>query len=92
MQGNVEIHEVAVFEENIHALDPIRGMVLRKEQVIKQGSTHRLVHDGETYDAVDGTFTVPAEFAEMLLNTPGWYPGPNPFPAEKPKARTKAAA
>ena len=90
----MEIHEVAVFEENIHHLDPVRGMVLRKEQVLKQGTTHRLVSDGVQYDAVDGTFDVPADVAAFYLATPGWFPGPNPFPADTPapKSRAKTAA
>ncbi len=80
---SVKIHQVEVFHEKHHTLDPIRGMVLKTEDVIRRGSASRISHElGEFDIEPDGSFIVPDEVAEFLCNTPGWFEGPNPFVEE----------
>ena len=99
---SVKIHQVEVFHEKHHVLDPVRGMVLKSEDVIRRGTASHISHDLGEFDVEsDGSFIVPDEVAEFLCNTPGWYEGPNPFvdeivaenaPPTKPSRRSKAPA
>ena len=90
----MEIHQVIESEVLRHELDPIRGVQMRKERVLKQGSAS-VITDPEfgEFKAENGTFDVPDGLAVTLLCQPGWYEGPNPFAevAEPKKARAKAA-
>ncbi len=91
----MQIHQVVASEVLRHEVDPIRGIQVRKEQVLQQGSA-ATVQDpefGTFHRAKDGSFDVPDELAESLLAQPGWFPGPNPFAEVEPKApRAKAKA
>jgi hypothetical protein len=94
----MQIHQVEVFDELRREIDPARGIVARREQVIRKGGATRIAHEGVTYEIdPDGSFDVPEEVAAVLVGKPGWYEGPNPFPAEveaqpKPRSRAKATA
>ncbi len=87
-----EIHQVEEAVERKHVIDPYHGMTIRMETVVKPSTTAAISHEGVTYKAVDGTFDVPQDVANLFLGYPGWAPGPNPFAeVEKPKrARAKS--
>jgi hypothetical protein len=92
------IHQVVVSEETRHEIDPVRGIQIRKEQVLKQGSSATIQdpEHGTFLRDKHGSFDVPDELGEQLCKQPGWYVGPNPFGevvAEAKKARaTKTRA
>ena len=93
----MQIHQVVVSEETRHEIDPIRGIQIRKERVLKQGSSVTIQDPEYGTFTVDkhGTFDVPDELAERLCAGPDWYPGPNPFgevAAEAKASRAKASA
>ena len=90
----MEIHQVIESEVLRHEIDPVRGIQIRKDRVLKQGSAS-VISDpefGEFKADKDGTFDVPDGLAVTLLCQPGWHEGPNPFaePEEPRKARAKA--
>jgi len=91
-----QIHNVEVSQTKRYVTDPEKGLVLKHDSLIKQGSASTITHDGETYKVdSDGTFDVSEECAAFLTHTPGWYNGPNPFVTEAPAAparRVKKAA
>lgn len=87
----MQIHEVVEQLEQKHELDPRHGVRLRTERVIVPSTTHVIAFDGETYEAENGTFDVPAEVAEFYLGRPGWFSGPNPFAEKVPAKRAKTA-
>jgi hypothetical protein len=89
-----QIHQVIASEEARHEIDPLRGSIVRKEQVLKRGSVEKIAspeHGGFSISD-DGTFDVPEELAEFYLKQPDWYQGPNPFvqmEEQKAKVATK---
>ncbi len=97
-----QIHQVEVFEEYHHEVDPIHGIRLSKVKRLKQGTTERISFNGETYEArPDGTFDVPTEVAEFFVGRPGWFDGPCPpfetvasgeVPEKAKRVQHKAAA
>lgn len=86
----MQIHEVVEQQVQKHELDPRHGVRLRIDRVLAPSGTERIVHGDETFDAVDGTFDVPAEVADFYLGLPGWFSGPNPFSEAKPAAQTRS--
>lgn len=92
-----QIHHVAVSHQDRYVLDPALGAVKRREEVLAPSSVDRVVHEGDTFEAENGSFNVPDELASFLLAQPGWHEGPSPFedddeaeakPAAKPRARS----
>jgi hypothetical protein len=82
-----QIHNVEVSQTKRYITDPEKGLVLRHDDNIQQGSASSITHDGETYTVdSDGTFDVSEECAAFLTHTPGWFSGPNPF---APQATTE---
>lgn len=77
----MKIHQVVETFENLHEIDPRKGPVLRKERVLKEGSTTAI--DDPTHGhfeiGPDGSFDVPDELGVFLCRTPDWFEGPNPF-------------
>lgn len=85
------IHNVQVHWRSEYALDPIRGTVLKKEEVLQRGTISAVAHDGVTYTVGDdGSFEVPADVAAALVGENGWYEGASPFPPEKPARKARA--
>ena len=93
----MKIHQVVVTHENRYETDPIKGIVIRKDEVLKPGGVVAL-QDPEfgSFEAENGTFDVPEELGARMCKGPDWYEGPNPFAEveahEKRLKRTKAAA
>lgn len=87
-----QIHKVEVEQVVRHELDARRGVVARKEEVLKASGAHRISIEGQTFDAVDGTFDVPAEVAAIFLAQPGWFEGPNPFSIDLDAVRVDSEA
>jgi hypothetical protein len=84
----VVIHNVQTFDRSEHVVDPVRGPILKKEQVLKRGTIETVAHEGKTYKIDNsGSFNVPDEVAEFLLEQPGWYEGESPFPVEPKKSK-----
>jgi hypothetical protein len=81
----MQIHHVEKIDQVVSVLDPVHGIVRRKESVIKQSSVTSI--DGKYKIQKDGSFDVPADVAEFLCNTPGWYLGMNPYAEEYLKAQ-----
>lgn len=75
----VRVHRVQVTSKDRWLTDPVEGLVKRREQIMRPADDHRIVHDGETYEAEDGTFEVPESVAQHLLRQPGWHEGDSPF-------------
>jgi len=74
------IHQIEESDQLRHVLDPVRGHVISREKVIKQGSAASISHEGEEYHILpDGSFDVSDEAAEFLCKHPGWYAGANPY-------------
>jgi len=93
----MQIHQVVVSEELRQEIDPIRGVQLRKEKVLKQGSSVTIQDPEHGTFKVDkhGSFDVPDELGARLIAGPDWYAGPNPFGEVvevAKKARAKASA
>ncbi len=87
-----KIHNVEVYDEKHYELDPVRGAVLKSEQVLKPGGAQVINHDDVEYEvSADGSFDVPDEVAELLLKQPGWFSGASPF-QEAPEVERKNAA
>jgi hypothetical protein len=81
-----QIHNVEVSKTKRYVTDPEKGLVLRHDDQIQQGGASTITHAGETYKVdTDGSFDVSEECAAFLCHTPGWFRGPNPFPAEVPQ-------
>jgi hypothetical protein len=87
----MKIHQVVESTELKHVIDPIRGMTVHREQVLKPGVAATIDHpEHGTFEInPDGSFDVPDELGEWLCNTPGWYEGSTPFGEQVD--RTKAA-
>lgn len=77
-----QIHHVAVTYRERWALDPERGAVKERQEVLGASGTWRIgAADGTAYDReADGTFMVPDEVAAFWLRRPGWFEGASPFP------------
>jgi len=95
-EAEMKIYQVVATEELRHEVDPIKGIRVRREQVIAQGGALSIAggEHGTFEIGSDGSFDVPDEFGRFMLNQPGWYEGVNPLgsptPVEAPK--TKATA
>lgn len=78
-----KIHEVIVKTRINHEVDPYSGHVARQVQVLSQGDTVQITHEGEKYDRDSNlTFTMPADAADYFLRQPNWFEGSSPFEAE----------
>jgi hypothetical protein len=87
------IHQVAEQTVSRFVMDPDRGQVMRSEIVMQPTGTHAISYGEETYAADDdGNFDVPVELGAILVATPGWREGPNPFPPEEVAAARGTAA
>ena len=89
----MQIHQVVVSEETRHEIDPIRGIQIRKEKVLKQGSslTIQSPEHGTFERDKHGSFDVPDELAEQLCAGPDWFTGPNPFGEVAAEAKKASA-
>jgi hypothetical protein len=92
-----QIYHVIQSTSDRYVLDPDRGMVQRRELVMKASDVAAIKHGEDTYEvASDGTFDVPEHVAAHFLRQPGWHQGPNPFAEAEPEpekpARAKAKA
>ncbi|HEX7355311.1 MAG TPA: hypothetical protein VF288_10825 [Mycobacteriales bacterium] len=88
------VHLVDTTTQIRHLVDPERGPVARREEVLGLAPVTSISHGGKTYQRDEtGTFDVPQDVADALvgrrLGTAGVFAGPNPLGApEKPaKAR-----
>ena len=91
----MKIHQVIVTEEVQHSVDPRRGVIARREQVLQQGSTREIKdpEHGKFDIGSDGAFDVPDELGLFFLKQPGWFEGANPYAEVKTTKRgAKAAA
>jgi hypothetical protein len=80
----MQIHQVEETQVPHYVMDPDRGQVLRTETVVRATSTTTIAYNDQQYGVgEDGTFDVPADIGEILVRTPGWKEGPNPFPPEE---------
>jgi hypothetical protein len=77
------IHQVETDTVIRHEVDPFRGHVAKRVEVLKQGTTSAIkFHDDREFEAVDGSFDLPEDVAAYFLGTPGWYAGASPFDQE----------
>lgn len=85
----MKIYHVVSKEVDRFVLDPLKGTILRRENILSQSDLESIVRDGETYEVdAQGTFDVPETIGRDLLNRAvangRWYEGENPFYAPYP--------
>jgi hypothetical protein len=102
----MQIYHVHTEYEDRWVLDPQRGHVKRREELITPSGTTTIVVPADQFDSTpdgdeftadnSGTFSVPDDVAAYFLRQPGWNEGLSPFPPEdtpaKPTRSRKAAA
>lgn len=87
----MQIYHVQSTVEDRHDVDPLKGIVVRREEILKESSLERLSHPehGTFERRADGTFEVPDDFGRFLLSrrmADGvWKQGKSPF-AKAPEA------
>ena len=87
----MQIYHVHTTYEDRWVLDPDKGSIKRREELMKPSGTTSIsvpagrfasCPDGETFEAEGSTFSVPDDVAEYFLRMPGWAEGLSPFPPE----------
>lgn len=80
----MQVHHVQSTFTERYVLDPARGPVKRREEVLAASGVTTISHDGITYErGEDGTFQVPDDLGTFLVShrsaRGAWHEGPSPF-------------
>ena len=93
----MKIYHVINKEVDRFVLDPLRGTILRRENILTQSDIESIAKDDEVYP-IDhqGTFEVPESVGQDLLERAvangRWYEGENPFYAPYPIDQDESAS
>jgi hypothetical protein len=83
----MKIHQVISESVLSHEIDPVRGHIAKRVDVLKPGDADVIgMADGTTYErGADGSFDVSGAHAAFMLRLPTWYAGVSALYRREPK-------